>query len=44
MNDKDDPIVKDLIKQFGIELSLAINIMYQIRGNTKKYFEITNKQ
>ena len=44
MKDKDDIMVKDLIKELKIDEILAIKIMYQIRGNSEKYFKIVQKE
>lgn len=44
MKDKDDIMVKDLIKELKLHEILAIKIMYQIRGNKDKYFQISQKE
>ena len=44
MKDEDDIMVKDLIEKFKINEILAIAIMYQIRTNVDKYFEILQKE
>lgn len=44
MNDQDDPMVKDLVRRFGLPETLAVRIMIYIRSNLKKYFQITNSQ
>lgn len=40
MKDKDDIMVKDLIKKFKLHEILAIKIMYQIRVHKDKYFRV----
>lgn len=40
MKDKDDIMVKDLIKKFKLHELLAIKIMYEIRHNKDKYFRV----
>lgn len=44
MKDKNDIMVKDLIKEFKINEILAIKIMYQIRTNKDRYFKIEQKE